>query len=79
MGWIGTTGQWLAALGLGALIVRVCFWSHFDEPSYDGTEHFTRKTDAEFASALRQTFAGRCWAHSTSCNVEWRGVGYKAE
>ncbi|UPT87452.1 chloride channel protein [Bradyrhizobium barranii subsp. apii] len=41
--WIWNNLHWLEALGFGAIIVGVCCWSRFDEPSYNGTaEYFTR-------------------------------------
>ena len=50
--------HWLTALGFGALIVAVCFWSRFDEPSYSGTtDHFTRYKPRFSTSRRRYTRA----------------------
>lgn len=52
--WIWSNLHWLAALGFGALIVGVCFWSRFDEPSYDGTSEYFTRYKPRFSTSRRR-------------------------
>lgn len=51
--------HWLASLGFGALIVGVCYWSRFDEPSYDGTSEYFARYSPRFSTSRRRYVRAR--------------------
>lgn len=54
IGWIWDNFHWLASLSFGALIVGVCYWSRFDEPSYDDTSEFFARYKPRFSTSRRR-------------------------
>ncbi|MCP3467906.1 MULTISPECIES: hypothetical protein [unclassified Bradyrhizobium] len=52
--WIAHNAHWLAALGFGAMIIGVYFWSRFDEPSYEGTSEYFVRYKPKFSTSRRR-------------------------